>query len=191
MNDYREAIWGIQQRDRKWFQLMTLAGGMTGAGIMTWLSLTRGPAGDAPAEMALNILLGIGASFVASGFIAWAILQAKELIMSMADWIREATERRRQRLLDRGIEIGTERGIEQGIQQGIEKGIEQGIEKGIEQGIEKGIEIGRQQMLEEIQRKRNGESASPESDSLAAARRRLRRRRQRNRRPGSPGSNPP
>ena len=30
---------------------------------------------------------------------SWAILQAKELTMAIADWIREATERRRERII--------------------------------------------------------------------------------------------
>jgi hypothetical protein len=50
-----------------------------------------------PSETARNIVLSIGASFVASGFIAWGLLQAREIMSSVADWIRGATERRRER----------------------------------------------------------------------------------------------
>ena len=52
----------------------------------------------APNAVARNILLSVGASFVAAGFVSWAILQAKELTMAIADWIREATERRKRDL---------------------------------------------------------------------------------------------
>ena len=53
----------------------------------------------APNAVARNILLSVGASFVAAGFVSWAILQAKELMMAIADWIRDATERRRERVI--------------------------------------------------------------------------------------------
>ena len=126
MDDYRETIWGIDPKDRQWFQLLTLIGGTAGsvmwnsrvrhveqpgpscgtAGsvILTQLEVSHGSA--APNQAALNITLGIGASFVASGFIAWGLLQAKELIMAIADWIREATARRRERLIQQAYEQG-------------------------------------------------------------------------------------
>ena len=58
----------------------------------------------APNAVARNILLSIGASFVAAGFVSWAILQAKELTMAIADWIREATERRRRRIIAEAVQ---------------------------------------------------------------------------------------
>ncbi|MYC35336.1 MAG: hypothetical protein F4X66_00240 [Chloroflexi bacterium] len=63
---------------------------------LAWLELDS-PSGGAPSEAARNIILGIGASFVASGFIAWGLLQAKEMTMYIADWFRAAAERRQQR----------------------------------------------------------------------------------------------
>ena len=42
----------------------------------------------APNAVARNILLSVGVGFVAAGFFSWAILQAKELTMAIADWIR-------------------------------------------------------------------------------------------------------
>ena len=53
----------------------------------------------APNVVGRNILLSIGAGFVAAGFVSWAILQAKELTMAIADWIREATEKRKRELV--------------------------------------------------------------------------------------------
>ena len=108
----RETIWGISPKDRQWFQLLTLIGGVAGSIVLTRLEIAYGSDGATPNEMARNILLGIGASFVAAGFIAWGLLQAKELIMAIADWIREATERRRKRLREEGRREGYERGYE-------------------------------------------------------------------------------
>ena len=97
MDDYRETIWGIRPEDRAWFQLLTLVGGTVGSVVLTLLEL-EALSGDAAAGVvARNVVLGIGGSFVASGFIAWGMLQAKEMMMSMSGWIRDATERRRER----------------------------------------------------------------------------------------------
>jgi hypothetical protein len=112
MDDYRETIWGIDPKDRQWFQLLTLIGGTAGSVILTQLEVSHGSA--TPNQEARNIILGIGASFVASGFIAWGLLQAKELIMAIADWIRDATARRRERLIQQGIQQGRQEGYAQG-----------------------------------------------------------------------------
>ena len=108
MNRYedRDNLWGIDSNDRRWFQALTLAGGVIASIMMAFLEIEY-RAGDAtPNTVARNILLSIGASFVAAGFVSWAILQAKELTMAIADWIREATERRRQRLRREGYDMG-------------------------------------------------------------------------------------
>ncbi len=94
---YREAIWGIAPQDRPWFQLLTLMGGLTGAVTLTLMELDSLSNGAPPKQVARNITLGIGASFVASGFIAWGLLQAKEMTMSIADLIRDASEKRREK----------------------------------------------------------------------------------------------
>ena len=72
----------------------------------------------APNAVGRNILLSIGASFVAAGFVSWAILQAKELMMAIADWIREATEKRRERLRDEGRREGRIEGRGEGYDMG-------------------------------------------------------------------------
>ena len=112
MDDYRESIWGIRPEDRRWFQLLTLAGGVAGSVVLTLLELDSmsGDMGPGPSEIARNVVLGIGASFAASGFIAWGLLQIKELMMPIGDWIREANERRRERLRREGFERGYEEG---------------------------------------------------------------------------------
>lgn len=101
----REAIWGINSKDRRWFQLMTLLGGAGGSVTSVWLTL-RYRADDTPDAVAFRILLAIGASFVAAGFVAWSLLQVKEIAMPIGDWIREANERRRRRLRDEGYRLG-------------------------------------------------------------------------------------
>ncbi len=108
MDDYRETLWGISPRDRGWFQLFTLLGGVTGSIILAVLELNS-PLVDATlAETARNIVLGIGASFVAAGFTTWGLLQAREMMSSVAAWIREATRKRQERLLEEGRRQGRE-----------------------------------------------------------------------------------
>ena len=113
MDDYRETIWGIRPRDRGLFQLLTLIGGVSGSIMLTLLELDSLSAGAMPSEAARNITLGIGASFVASGFISWGLMQAKELPMLIADWIRDATEKRRARWRQEGLEEGRRQGREE------------------------------------------------------------------------------
>ncbi len=85
MEDYRETLWGINPKDRVLFQSLTLLGGTAGSIILTLLELDSISAGAVPSEVARNVVLGIGASFIASGFITWGLLQAKELPMSIGD----------------------------------------------------------------------------------------------------------
>ena len=121
MDESRETIWGIDPKDRQWFQLLTLIGGIAGSVILTQLELAHGPGGAGPNQVARNILLGIGASFVASGFIAWGLLQLKELTMSIADWIRESTASKRER---REQELREAR--QEALQEGLREGYSQG-----------------------------------------------------------------
>ena len=68
----------------------------------------------APNAVARNILLSVRASFVAAGFVSWAILQAKELTMAIADWIREANEKRKRELVAEALERGRREGRDEG-----------------------------------------------------------------------------
>ena len=72
MDDYRETMWGISPSDRKWFQVLTLVDGISGSVLLTIMEFTHRSAGVMPNQVVLSILLGVGASFVASGFVAWA-----------------------------------------------------------------------------------------------------------------------
>lgn len=93
----RESIWGIASKDRAWFQALTLVGGVALSIMTAYLELAYRPADATPNVVARGIVVGIGASFVASGFVAWGVLQAKELIMAAADLIRGFAEKRRQK----------------------------------------------------------------------------------------------
>ena len=76
----------------------------------------------APNAVARNILLSVGASFVAAGFVSWAILQAKELMMAIADWIRDANEKRKRELVAEALERGRREGRGEGYLMGYDDG---------------------------------------------------------------------
>ena len=76
-NSDRETIWGINRKDRPWFQLLTLLGGLAGAVTLTILELEYRPPDATPNTTGLNIVLGIGGVLVAAGFIAWGCCKAR------------------------------------------------------------------------------------------------------------------
>ena len=135
-HDERDNLWGIDSNDRRWFQALTLAGGVIASIIMAFLELEYRASDATPNVVGRNILLSIGASFVAAGFVSWAILQAKELMMAIADWIREATERRRERLRDEGRSQGLIEGIRQGRIEGRDEGRIEGRGEGYDMGYD-------------------------------------------------------
>ena len=137
--DERDNLWGIDSNDRRWFQALTLAGGVIASIMMAFLEIEYRASDAAPNTVARNILLSIGASF-AAGFVSWAILQAKELTMAIADWIREATEKRRQRLRDEGRSQGLIEGIRQGRNEGLIEGRGEGRIEGRGEGYLMGYE---------------------------------------------------
>ena len=108
MDDYRESLWGIRPEDRKWFESFTVVGGTAGSIVLAVMELNSGAIGTTQAETARNIVLGIGASFVASGFIVWGLLQVKDYMSSLGAWIRDNTKKRRERLLEEGRRQGRE-----------------------------------------------------------------------------------
>ena len=126
----RETIWGINRKDRRWFQLLTLLGGTGGSATLIWLTLSYRAVADTADEMAFSIPLAIGASFVAAGFVAWSLLQVKEITMPIGDWIREANERRRQRLRDEGRREGQIEGLKQALRERIPQAREEGRQEG-------------------------------------------------------------
>ena len=134
--DERDNLWGIDSNDRRWFQALTLAGGTIASIMMAFLEIEY-RAGDAtPNTVARNILLSIGASFVAAGFVSWAILQAKELTMAIADWIRDANEKRKRELVAEALERGRREGRIEGRDEGLIEGRGEGYLMGYEDATE-------------------------------------------------------
>ena len=126
MDDYRESIWGIRPQDRKWFQAFTMLGGVAGSVVLAILELESTSTAVSPGEIARNLVVGIGASFVASGFVVWGALQGRELMSAMADWIREKTRKsreerlqRRERLIEEGRRLGREEGMRLGREEAL------------------------------------------------------------------------
>ena len=109
--------------------------GIAGSIIMIRLELIYG---GAPNETARNLLLGISASFVSSGFLAWGILQTKDVIMAIGDLIRARADRIRQRIREEAIQEG----LQQGIQEGLRIGREEAVQEGLRIGREEGYQLG-------------------------------------------------
>ena len=132
MNRYddRDNLWGIDSNDRRWFQALTLAGGVIASIIMAFLEIEYRADDAAPNAVARNILLSVGASFVAAGFVSWAILQAKELTMAIADWIRDANEKRKRELVAEALERGRREGRDEGRVEGRGEGYLMGYADG-------------------------------------------------------------
>ena len=142
-DDERETFWGINRKDRRWFQVMTLVGGTTGSVVLTVLQLKYRTDEDTPDILALNILLGIGASFAAAGFISWDILQIKEVIMAIADWIRERTARNREKFRAE-VEQNVREALRQEMRETLQEGIAQSRAEGRAEGYHLGYDDGRQ-----------------------------------------------
>ena len=142
-DDERETFWGINRKDRRWFQVMTLVGGTTGSVVLTVLQLKYRTDEDTPDILALNILLGIGASFAAAGFTSWDILQIKEVIMAIADWIRERTARNREKFRAE-VEQNVREALRQEMRETLQEGIAQGRAEGRAEGYHLGYDDGRQ-----------------------------------------------
>ena len=146
-DDDRETIWGINRKDRRLFQTMTLIGGNVGSVVVTILILKYRPYDQTADILTLSILLGIGASFVASGFITWDLVQIKEVTMAIGDWIREATEKRRQQIRDEGREKGREEGRKEGQIEGLKQALRERVPQAREEGRQQGREEMRREML--------------------------------------------
>ena len=142
-DDERETFWGISRKDRRWFQVMTLVGGTTGSVVLTVLQLKYRTDEDTPDILALNILLGIGTSFAAAGFTSWDILQIKEVIMAIADWIRERTARNREKFRAE-VEQNVREALRQEMRETLQEGIAQSRAEGRAEGYHLGYDDGRQ-----------------------------------------------
>ena len=83
--------------------------------------------------VAFSVMLAIGASFVAAGFVAWSLLQVKEITIPIGDWIREANERRRQRIREEGRQQGQIEGLKQALRDRLPQAHEEGRQQGREE----------------------------------------------------------
>ena len=80
---------------------------------------------------------------MAAGFVSWAILQAKELTMAIADWIREATEKRRRRIFAEVVQSEAYRQkYAEGFRQGYDEAYLQRYGEGFRQGLVEGYDMG-------------------------------------------------
>ena len=137
-----QTIWGINRADRNLFITMTVASGTALASTFAALAIAQRPPEQTEAQTLFLLIVGIPASFTATGTVSWAILNAKEVIMSIADSIRERTARRRKALRDEGREEGREEAMQE-ILEALESGqgqdaVEQLIRKNLE-GRGKGV----------------------------------------------------
>ena len=97
-----QTIWGINRADRNLFITMTVASGTALASTFAALAITQRPPEQTEAQTLFLLIVGTPASFTATGMVSWAILNAKEVIMSIADSIRERTAKRRKAVRDEG-----------------------------------------------------------------------------------------
>ena len=118
--DRIQTIWGINQADRNLFITMTVASGAALASAFAALAITQHPPEQTEADMMFRLIVGIPASFTATGTGSWAILNAKEVIMSIADSIRERTAKRRKAVRDEGREEGHREGRAAAMQEILE-----------------------------------------------------------------------
>ncbi len=109
-------MWGIKREHKRWFRLLTLLGGMAGSIGLTYVEWTYGSEGAVLSAQLRNSVLGIGGSFIAAGFLSWSILHVgdfKEITVTISDWIKDAADRRRQRIREEGRQQGREEGREE------------------------------------------------------------------------------
>ena len=131
-----QTIWGINRADRNLFITMTVASGTALASTFAALAITQRPPEQTEAQTLFLLIVGTPASFTATGTVSWAILNAKEVIMSIADSIRERTAKRRKAVRDEGRQEGRDEAMQE-ILAALESG--QG-QKAVEQLIRKNLE---------------------------------------------------
>ena len=89
-----QSIWGINPQDRNWFTTLTATAGTVYAAIAVTDIIRQRQPTDTTGDLMGDIATTIAGSYLAAGFVAWAILNAKDTIMSFADSIREKTAKK-------------------------------------------------------------------------------------------------
>lgn len=139
--DRIQTIWGINRADRNLFITMTVASGTALASTFAALAITQRPPEQTEAQTLFLLIVGTPASFTATGTVSWAILNAKEVIMSIADSIRERTAKRRKAVRDEGLQEGRREGRDEAMQE-ILAALESGQnQEAVEQLIRKNLEV--------------------------------------------------
>ena len=113
-----QSIWGINPQDRNWFTTLTATAGTIYAAIAVTDIIRQRQPTDTTGELMGDIATTIAGSYLAAGFVSWAILNAKDTVMSFADSIREKTARK--------IESHREEGRVEGRQEGRAEGHREG-----------------------------------------------------------------
>ena len=111
--DRIQTIWGINRADRNLFITMTVASGTALASTFAALAIAQRPPEQTEAQTLFLLIVGTPASFTATGTVSWAILNAKEVIMSIADSIRERTAKRRKAVRDEGLQEGRDEAMQE------------------------------------------------------------------------------
>ena len=131
-----QTIWGINRADRNLFITMTVASGTALASTFAALAITQRPPEQTEAQTLFLLIVGTPASFTATGTVSWAILNAKEVIMSIADSIRERTAKRRKAVRDEGLQEGLQEGRREGRQEGWQEGRQEGRDEAMQEILE-------------------------------------------------------
>ena len=104
--DRIQTIWGIDRADRILFITMTVVSGTALASAFAALTIAQRPPEQTEADLLFRLIIGIPASFTATGIVSWAILNAREVIVFIGNSLRERTAKRRKALRDEGREEG-------------------------------------------------------------------------------------
>ena len=148
--DRIQTIWGINRDDRILFITMTVVSGTALASAFAVLTIMQRPPEQTEADLLFRLIVGIPASFTATGIASWAILNAREVIVFIGNSLRERTAKRRKALRDEGRE--------EGLQEGREEGLQEGREEGRREARQEGRQEARQAMQEILAALESGQS---------------------------------
>lgn len=123
--DRIQTIWGINRDDRILFITMTVVSGTALASAFAALTIMQRPPEQTEADLLFRLIVGIPASFTATGIVSWAILNAREVIVFIGNSLRERTAKRRKALRDEGREEGRQEGREEGRREARQEGREE------------------------------------------------------------------
>ena len=112
-----QSIWGINPQDRNWFTTLTATAGTIYAVIAVNDIIRQRQPTDTTGDLMGDMATTIAGSYLTAGFVSWAILNAKDTIMSFADSIREKTARKIESHREEGRQEGRVEGRQEGRQE--------------------------------------------------------------------------